>query len=162
MCSHYDESLHACSVAITQATQPHPQTNRCVHNNTTGYTTKVSFLSCRTCPWLRPTPSGNCDVCGNRSVQWPSLFEPNIIGDFVTRQWVLAWAKRCASRISLQNAPILRLLLKVAAKGTHQCDFNHFGGTFGFQRFLNVLNSDLQSRAPQTWKARPNKLQQLH
>ena len=31
-----------------------------------------------------------------------------------------------ASQRSLHNAPIFRLLLKVAVKGTHQCDFLNF------------------------------------
>jgi hypothetical protein len=31
-----------------------------------------------------------------------------------------------ASQRSLQDAPIFRLLLKVAVKGTHQCDFLNF------------------------------------
>ena len=33
-----------------------------------------------------------------------------------------------ASQRSLHNAPIFRLLLKVAVNGTHQCDFNNFCG----------------------------------
>ena len=36
--------------------------------------------------------------------------------------------KGCASQRSLHNAPIFRLLLKVAVKGTHQCDFLNFCG----------------------------------
>ena len=35
-----------------------------------------------------------------------------------------------ASQRSLHYAPIFRLLLKVAVKGTHQCDFNNFCGAF--------------------------------
>ena len=31
-----------------------------------------------------------------------------------------------ASQRSLHNAPIFRLLLKVAVNGTHQCDFLNF------------------------------------
>ena len=38
--------------------------------------------------------------------------------------------QRCASQRSLQDAPIFRLLLKVAVKGTHQCDFLNFCGCF--------------------------------
>ena len=37
------------------------------------------------------------------------------------------------SQRSLHNAPIFRLLLKVAVKGTHQCDFMNFCGTLGSQ-----------------------------
>ena len=33
-----------------------------------------------------------------------------------------------SSQRSLQDAPIFRLLLKVAVKGTHQCDFENFCG----------------------------------
>ena len=36
-----------------------------------------------------------------------------------------------ASQRSLHNAPIFRLLLKVAVKGTHQCDFTNFCGAYG-------------------------------
>ena len=35
----------------------------------------------------------------------------------------------CASQRSLHNAPIFRLLLKVAVNGTHQCDLFNFCGT---------------------------------
>ena len=35
------------------------------------------------------------------------------------------------SQRSLQDAPIFRLLLKVAVKGTHQCDFFNFWGSLG-------------------------------
>ena len=34
------------------------------------------------------------------------------------------------SQRSLHNAPIFRLLLKVAVKGTHQCDLSNFCGGF--------------------------------
>ena len=34
------------------------------------------------------------------------------------------------SQRSLHNAPIFRLLLKVAVKGTHQCDLLNFWGCF--------------------------------
>ena len=37
----------------------------------------------------------------------------------------------CVSQRSLQDAPIFRLLLKVAVKGTHQCDFFNFWGSLG-------------------------------
>ena len=38
-----------------------------------------------------------------------------------------------ASQRSLHNAPIFRLLLKVAVNGTHQCDYSNFCGGFGSQ-----------------------------
>ena len=42
------------------------------------------------------------------------------------------FAPQCTwlSQRSLQDAPIFRLLLKVAVKGTHQCDFLNFCGSF--------------------------------
>ena len=39
-----------------------------------------------------------------------------------------------ASQRSLHNAPIFRLLLKVAVNGTHQCDFQNFCGGLGSQQ----------------------------
>ena len=50
-----------------------------------------------------------------------------------TKVW---YAQRRACRTSqrsLHNAPIFRLLLKVAVKGTHQCDFDIFAGAHGPQ-----------------------------
>ena len=42
----------------------------------------------------------------------------------------IAWAAgQEPSQRSLHNAPIFRLLLKVAVNGTHQCDFFNFWGT---------------------------------
>jgi len=41
-----------------------------------------------------------------------------------------------ASQRSLHNAPIFRLLLKVAVNGTHQCDFLNFCGSLGSQRVV--------------------------
>ena len=41
---------------------------------------------------------------------------------------------QCVSQRSLHNAPIFRLLLKVAVNGTHQCDFLNFCGGLGPQR----------------------------
>ena len=38
------------------------------------------------------------------------------------------WRELCVSQRSLHNAPIFRLLLKVAVNGTHQCDFQNFCG----------------------------------
>ena len=46
-------------------------------------------------------------------------------------------AKLRTSQRSLHNAPIFRLLLKVAVNGTHQCDFHNFCGTFGPQQCKN-------------------------
>ena len=43
-----------------------------------------------------------------------------------------------ASQRSLHNAPIFRLLLKVAVNGTHQCDFLNFCGTLGSQQVCGL------------------------
>ena len=54
-----------------------------------------------------------------------------------------------ASQRSLHNAPIFRLLLKVAVKGTHQCDFLNFCGAIWPQRdrivHFVVSRANLQS-----------------
>lgn len=42
--------------------------------------------------------------------------------------------QRCSSQRSLHDAPIFRLLLKVAVNGTHQCDFLNFCGPFKVQQ----------------------------
>jgi hypothetical protein len=44
-----------------------------------------------------------------------------------------------SSQRSLHNAPIFRLLLKVAVKGTHQCDFLNFCGPLGVQQIRSLL-----------------------
>ena len=44
------------------------------------------------------------------------------------------------SQRSLHNAPIFRLLLKVAVKGTHQCDLSNFCGSFGLPTSRAVTN----------------------
>ena len=57
-----------------------------------------------------------------------------------TNYWPL-WQAGAASRPSqrsLHNAPIFRLLLKVAVNGMHQCDFLNFCGALGLQ--LNLAN----------------------
>ena len=45
------------------------------------------------------------------------------------------FGRAVASQRSLHNAPIFRLLLKVAVNGTHQCDYSNFCGDFGPQPF---------------------------
>ena len=46
--------------------------------------------------------------------------------------WLFYFSRRVeASQRSLHNAPIFRLLLKVAVNGTHQCDFLNFCGASG-------------------------------
>ena len=63
-----------------------------------------------------------------------------VLGDFpsITLVQILvachlpSWLRQPSQR-SLHNAPIFRLLLKVAVKGTHQCDFTNFWGSLGIQ-----------------------------
>jgi hypothetical protein len=43
-----------------------------------------------------------------------------------------------ASQRSLHNAPIFRLLLKVAVNGTHQCDLLNFCGAAKLQQYSIV------------------------
>ena len=53
-----------------------------------------------------------------------------------------------SSQRSLHNAPIFRLLLKVAVNGTHQCDYSNFCGSLGSQRLGATLRrSDFSWRA---------------
>ena len=44
---------------------------------------------------------------------------------------------RETSQRSLHNAPIFRLLLKVAVNGTHQCDFLNFWGAAKLQQYAD-------------------------
>ena len=44
--------------------------------------------------------------------------------------WCFVWTTLAASQRSLHNEPIFRLLLKVAVKGTQQCDFLNFCGVY--------------------------------
>ena len=55
------------------------------------------------------------------------------VGDKKKKSGAVA-AVESASQRSLHNAPIFRLLLKVAVNGTHQCDFLNFCGGLGPQR----------------------------
>ena len=50
---------------------------------------------------------------------------------------MIFWQFRTSQR-SLHNAPIFRLLLKVAVNGTHQCDFLNFCGGLGPQHILSL------------------------
>ena len=72
-------------------------------------------------------------ACSFKAMVVPNKFDNNhvllIPGNVSSRQQQII-----ASQRSLHNAPIFRLLLKVAVKGTHQCDLHNFGGTFGFQQ----------------------------
>jgi len=52
----------------------------------------------------------------------------------VSREAAEHGSHESSSQRSLHNAPIFRLLLKVAVNGTHQCDFLNFCGGLGPQR----------------------------
>ena len=56
--------------------------------------------------------------------------------------WQLAFVPVPSQR-SLHDAPIFRLLLKVAVNGTHQCDFLNFCGASGLQCGGNTLQWNL-------------------
>ena len=64
---------------------------------------------------------------------WQQLTRVNISGHSCPGTWVCS-----ASQRSLHNAPIFRLLLKVAVNGTHQCDFLNFCGGLGPQHILSL------------------------
>ena len=67
-------------------------------------------------------------------------------------QQVLARVRRPSQR-SLHNAPIFRLLLKVAVKGTHQCDFFNFCGALAPTRLTRVLDRGSERMPPLSLQA---------
>ena len=72
----------------------------------------------------------------------------------VTHPFVLAGRVSChevSSQRSLHNAPIFRLLLKVAVNGTHQCDYANFCGNLGSQRLGATCMSSAASNRPCQW-----------
>ena len=52
-----------------------------------------------------------------------------------------------ASQRSLHHAPLFRLLLKAAVKGTHQCDLHNFWGASGFQQ----IEGETLSKGRRCW-----------
>ena len=60
-----------------------------------------------------------------------------------------------ASQRSLHNAPIFRLLLKVAVNGTHQCDCLNFCGGFGPQHVSPTCSHLLRGSRAASVPARP-------
>ena len=56
-----------------------------------------------------------------------------------SRLWSGKVSESEPSQRSLHNAPIFRLLLKVAVKGTHQCDLSNFCGGSGPQQEMQWL-----------------------
>ena len=65
------------------------------------------------------------------------LYIGNSFAD-LTEQALKTCSEYLASQRSLHNAPIFRLLLKVAVNGTHQCDFLNFCGGLGPQHMLSL------------------------
>ena len=57
------------------------------------------------------------------------------------------------SQRSLHNAPIFRLLLKVAVNGTHQCDCLNFCGSFGSQQDVAQGGGCITKYAVASWVA---------
>ena len=55
---------------------------------------------------------------------------------------ILLSCQGVSSQRSLHNAPIFRLLLKVAVNGTHQCDYSNFCGNLGSQLLSTWVMSD--------------------
>ena len=60
-------------------------------------------------------------------------YEVSLTHVSVTCNAILIALHQSVSQRSLHNAPIFRLLLKVAVNGTHQCDFLNFCGGPGPQ-----------------------------
>ena len=68
--------------------------------------------------------------------------------EFYTLNWNTSVECHVASQRSLHYAPIFRLLLEVAVKGTHQYDFCNFCGTLGFQlsKLMRHAHVDIGTR----------------
>ena len=100
--------------------------------------------------WLKDSLDSTCTLRLETRVRVPSGALPLFFGRL--RQFLHAVprledvvrsanpALKEASQRSLHNAPIFRLLLKVAVKGTHQCDFLNFCGAAWPQRMW-IMNS---------------------
>ena len=58
---------------------------------------------------------------------------------------------RQTSQRSFLNAPIPRLLLKVAVKGAYQCDFDIFAGAHGPQR-MNTCKEPASQCCVRRWR----------
>ena len=57
-----------------------------------------------------------------------------------------------SSQRSLHNAPIFRLLLKVAVNGTHQCDFSNFCGAWSSNHcFFSLHGNSAYFRCQRCW-----------
>ena len=64
-------------------------------------------------------------------------YEVSLTHVSVTCNAILVALHQSVSQRSLHNAPIFRLLLKVAVNGTHQCDFLNFCGGLGPQHLTH-------------------------
>ena len=86
---------------------------------------RATFAGCLlgACWMLAGCLLGACWVLEGRGIARPELETLRMCccGPSGLRCWT-----HQASQRSLHNAPIFRLLLKVAVKGTHQCDFLNF------------------------------------
>ena len=72
-------------------------------------------------PWKSANPISWCRLLGCRP-------EEKAVNQMIVQEWL----PHCqASQCSLHNAPIVRLLLKVAVNGTHQCESLNFCGAPG-------------------------------
>ena len=78
-------------------------------------------------------PSGQSEISEMQSFSAPWLQNTRWSWTVTTQK---VTADSSASQRSLHNAPIFRLLLKVAVNGTHQCDFQNFCGALGPQRMI--------------------------
>ena len=64
----------------------------------------------------------------------------------------LLWCQGVSSQRSLHNAPIFRLLLKVAVYGTHQCDFSNFCGAWSSDHcFFSLHGNSAHFRCQRGW-----------
>ena len=95
----------------------------------------AEFLSRKLACELLPT--SNCRVCLHRSCCFLHLLRHSLAHAFIELRFA-SWFNTEASQRSLHNAPIFRLLLKVAVNGTHQCDFLNFCGGFGSQQSAHL------------------------
>ena len=86
-----------------------------------------------------PLPRGVCKF---------GVYSPGLLRTLWATQ--LAYT-HLASQRSLHNAPIFRLLLKVAVNGTHQCDFLNFCGGSGPQQ---IIITGLLAGWPRPWLGR--------
>ena len=69
---------------------------------------------------------GQLEAAGKGGIENSAVRTKNITQEGKAEPFIFDTKTRSASQRSLHNAPIFRLLLKVAVNGTHQCDFFNF------------------------------------